>query len=100
MSYAAVSYLLSQLSLSELSLSQLSIISALSISALSISALSISALSYLSSLASRHSPVSFVLNGLMQAVMRLWQYAGIAWRGYAGMRPSHTYGLGGSECMS
>ena len=95
MSYAAVSYLLSQLSLSELSLSQLSIISALSISALSISALS-----YLSSLASRHSPVSFVLNGLMQAVMRLWQYAGIAWRGYAGMRPSHTYGLGGSECMS
>ena len=53
MSYAAVSYLLSQLSLSELSLSQLSIISALSISALSISALS-----YLSSLLSQLSRIS------------------------------------------
>ena len=48
MSYAAVSYLLSQLSLSELSLSQLSIISALSISALS----------YLSSLLSQLSRIS------------------------------------------
>ena len=35
----------------------------------------ISAICYLSYLASRQSELSLVLKGLMQAVMRLWQYA-------------------------